>query len=56
MKVVISLTKNVSAPLGITTAASAIYARIKKKNTRFWSFFILCAVNKNFNNFKQRNE
>ena len=31
MKVVISLTKNVSAPLGITTAASAIYARIKKK-------------------------
>ena len=33
MKVVISLTKNVSAPLGITTAASAIYARIKKKYT-----------------------
>ena len=31
MKVVTSLTKNVSAPLGITTAASAIYARIKKK-------------------------
>ena len=31
MKVVISLTKNISAPLGITTAASAIYAQIKKK-------------------------
>ena len=44
MKVAISLAKNVLAPLGITAAASAIDARIKKKNTWFW--------NNNFNNFK----
>ena len=44
MKVVISLAKNVLAPLGITDAASAIDPGIKKKNTWFW--------NNNFNNFK----
>ena len=43
MKVAIRLAKNVSAPLGITGAASAIDAGIKK-NTWFW--------NNNFNNFK----
>ena len=46
MKVAIPLAKNVLAPLGITAAASAIDAGIKKnkKNTWFW--------NNNFNNFK----
>ena len=44
MKVAIPLAKTVLAPLGITTAASAIDAGIKKKNTWFW--------NNNFNNFK----
>ena len=44
MKVAIPLTKNVSAPLGITAAASAVDAGIQKKNTWFW--------NNNFNNFK----
>ena len=43
MKVAIPLAKNVSAPLGITAAASAIDAGIKR-NTWFW--------NNNFNNFK----
>ena len=46
-KVAISSAKNVSAPLGITAAASAIDAGIQKK-TWFW--------NNNFNNFKWRNE
>ena len=44
MKVAIPLANNVLAPLGITTAASAIDAGIQKKNTWFW--------NNNFNNFK----
>ena len=44
MKVAIPLAKNVLAPLGITAAASANDAEIKKRNTRFW--------NKSFNNFK----
>ena len=52
MKVAIPLAKNVLAPLGITAAASAIDAGIKKKkqnkNTWFWD--------NNFNNFKQRKE
>ena len=43
MKVAIPLAKNVLAPLGITAAASAIDAGIKK-NTWLW--------NNNFNNFK----
>ena len=47
MKVAIPLAKNVLAPLGITAAASAIYAGIQK-NTWSW--------NNNFNNFKRRNE
>ena len=47
MKIAIRLVKNILASLGITAAASAIDARIKKKNkkkTWFW--------NNNFNNFK----
>ena len=50
MKVIIPLAKNVLAPIGITTATSAIDAGIQKKKkqqknkTWFW--------NKNFNNFK----
>ena len=44
MKVATPLAKNVLAPLGITAAASAIDARIKKKNTGFW--------NNNFNNLE----
>ena len=45
MKVVKNVAKNVLAPLGITAAASAFDAGIKKKkNTWFW--------NNNFNNFK----
>ena len=43
MKVAIPLAKNVSAPLGIIAAASAIDAGIQK-NTWFW--------NNNFINFK----
>ena len=43
MKVAIPLAKDVLAPLGITAAASAIDAGIKK-NTWFW--------NNNINNFK----
>ena len=43
MKVAIPLANNVLAPLGITTAASAIDAGIQKKNTWFWK----C----DFNNF-----
>ena len=43
MKVSIPLAKTVLAPLGITAAASAIDAEIKK-NTCFW--------NKNFHNLK----
>ena len=49
MKVAIPLAKNVLAPLGITAAASAIDAGIKKKKNT-WS------PNSNFNNFKWRNE
>ena len=55
MKVAVSLSKNILAPLGITAAASAIHAGIqkkkkkkKKKKTWFW--------NNDFNNFKRRNE
>ena len=44
MKVAIPLAKNVLAPLGITAAASATDAEIKKKKTWFRS--------NNFNNFK----
>ena len=47
MKLVIPLSKNALAPLGITAAASAIDAEIQKKNTWFWN---------NINNFKWRNE
>ena len=36
MKVVVPLTKNILAPLGITAAASAIDAGIQKKNTCIW--------------------
>ena len=43
MKVAVPLAKEILAPLGITAAATAIDARIQKKNTRFW--------NNNFNNF-----
>ena len=43
MKVAIPLAKNVLAPLGITAAAPAIDAGIKKK-TWFWKY--------NFNDFK----
>ena len=47
MKVAIPLSKNVLAPLGITAAASAIDAGIKKKKkTCFWN------NNNNFNNFE----
>ena len=46
MKVAIPLSKNVLAPLGITAAASAIDAGIKKKRTSFWN------NNNNFNNFE----
>ena len=41
MKVAIPLAKNVLAPLGITAAASALDARIKKKNkkkTWIWKY------------------
>ena len=44
MKIAVPLAKNVLAPLGITAAASAIDAEIKKKNTWFWKYY--------FNNFK----
>ena len=47
-KVAVPLTKDILARLGITAAASAIDARMKKENTWFW--------NNHFNNFKQRNE
>ena len=47
IKVAIPLSKSVLAPLGITLAASAIPAGIRR-NTWFW--------NNNFNNFKRRNE
>ena len=50
MKVAIPLSKNVLAPLGITAAASAIDAGIKKKRTCFWN------NNNNFNNFEWWNE
>ena len=50
MKVAIPLSKNVLAPLGITAAASAIDAGIKKKRTSFWN------NNNNFNNFEWWNE
>ena len=46
MKVAVPLAKNILAPLGITTAASAIDAGIQ--NTWFW--------NNNFNNFKRKNK
>ena len=54
MKVAVSLSKNILNQLGITAAASAIHAGIKKKKkkrkkkTWFW--------NNDFNNFKRRNE
>ena len=48
MKVAIPLEENVLAPLGITAAASALDAGIQTKITWTW--------NKNFNNFKWRNE
>ena len=53
MNVAIPLAKNILALLGITAAASAIDARIQKKNknkkkTWFW--------NNGLNNFQQRNE
>ena len=44
MKIAIPLAKNVLASLGITAAASAIDAAIRKKNTWFWKY--------DFNNFK----
>ena len=45
MKIAVPLVKNVLAPLGITAAALAIDAGIKKKkNTWFWKY--------DFNNFK----
>ena len=44
MKVAVPLAKNILAPLGIATAASAIDAGIKKKNTWIWD--------NNFNNFQ----
>ena len=44
MKVAIPLVKNVLAILGVTAAASAIDARIQKKQTWFWKY--------DFNNFK----
>ena len=47
MKKAVPLAKNILAPLGITAAASAIDAGIKKK-TWFWNNY--------FNNSKQRNE
>ena len=52
MKVEVSLAKAILAPVGITAAASAIDAGIKKKQnnnnkrTLFWN---------KFNSFKQRN-
>ena len=53
MKVAIPLAKNVLASLRIAAAASAIDAGIKKKkNTWFWSTFVLCYANNKFNNFK----
>ena len=45
MKVAVPLAKNILAPLGITAAASAIDAGIKKR--WYWN---------NFDNIKQRNE
>ena len=48
MKVAIPSAKNVLAPLGITAAASAIDAGIKKKTTTTATWF----WNNNFNNFK----
>ena len=51
MRVAVPLAKNILAPLGITDAASAIDAGIKKK-TWFWSFFLLHSANSSFNNFK----
>ena len=43
MKVPVPLPKNILAPLGVTTAASAIH-----QNTWFWD--------NNFNNFKQKSD
>ena len=51
MKVAIPLAKNVLAPLGVTVAASTIDAGIQK-NIWFWSSFVLCFANNDFNNFK----
>ena len=48
MKVAIPSAKNVLAPLGITAAASAIDAGIKKEKTTTTTWF----WNNNFNNFK----
>ena len=49
MKVAISLAKNGLARLGITAAASAIDAGIKKQNKTWF-------CNNNFNNLNRRNE
>ena len=38
MKIAVPLAKNVLAPLGITTAASAIDAENQKKNAWFWKY------------------
>ena len=43
MKVAVPIAKNISVPLGITAAASAVDGAIQK-NTWFW--------NNNFSNFK----
>ena len=48
MKVAVALAKNISAPLGITAAASATDAGIQKK--------IHISITTNFDNFKRRNE
>ena len=50
VKAAVPLVKTILAPLGITAAASAIDAGIKKKRTCFWN------NNNNFNNFEWWNE
>ena len=44
MKVAILLAKKVLAPLGITAAASAIDAGIRKKNTRFRDTTLIISI------------
>ena len=46
MKVAVAITKNILAPLGITAAASAIDAGIRKK------IHVSNTWNNNFDNFK----